>query len=271
MARSFRVGSVQLWRNGFLSLTTIGLGAMILFLLNIVFGVRYLSDVQLQSLEQRATFSIELSTEYDSFLLDGLLNALNTYRVTTEVLPLSDWQGYTIPPRLRLQFQSLEDVKPAFEQVKNPRYTELVGDYDVQEETQFQTIITRLLALRKGTETVGLLLAGIFSIGGVFLFLNAFQLSLFARKDEIEIAEVVGADPSFIRNPLLAEGFLMGLFASFVAILLFTLSLFFVDFVSVGPVFAHLFDSVFALELAFAGLVGVAGAWAAAWRYLGRR
>ena len=67
LQRSLREGSIQLWRNKFLSGTTIFLGALILFLLNFVFSIQYFADMSLQNLEARADFSILLQEDFVCF------------------------------------------------------------------------------------------------------------------------------------------------------------------------------------------------------------
>jgi cell division transport system permease protein len=46
----------------------------------------------------------------------------------------------------------------------------------------------------------------IFIIGGALIVINAIQLTIFTRRNEIFIMRLVGATPSFIRLPFLTEG-----------------------------------------------------------------
>ncbi|MFQ5912265.1 MAG: cell division protein FtsX [Nitrospinota bacterium] len=54
---------------------------------------------------------------------------------------------------------------------------------------------------------IGLLLG----LGIVLIVSNTIRLALYSRREEIEIMDLVGATPSFIRSPFLVEGFLEGL------------------------------------------------------------
>lgn len=54
---------------------------------------------------------------------------------------------------------------------------------------------------------VGVLLG----LGIVLIVSNTMRLALYTRREEVEIMEMVGATPGFIRSPFLLEGFLEGL------------------------------------------------------------
>lgn len=52
---------------------------------------------------------------------------------------------------------------------------------------------------------------------GLLVIGNSIRVSLSHRRDEIEILELVGASPSWIRGPFIVEGAILGLLASLVA------------------------------------------------------
>ena len=56
-------------------------------------------------------------------------------------------------------------------------------------------------------------------IGSLFVVSHSIRSSIFQRRDEIEILELVGATPAMIKAPYLFEGLLMGFLASAAAIL----------------------------------------------------
>ena len=76
--------------------------------------------------------------------------------------------------------------------------------------------ISRILTM---VEVAGMALAGLFFIIALFIVYNTVRLALYARRDEIEIMQLMGATDGFIRTPLylagIAEGALGSLFALF--------------------------------------------------------
>lgn len=57
---------------------------------------------------------------------------------------------------------------------------------------------------------VGLLLGAILALAAALTVANVVRLGLYARKDEIEIMQLVGAPQTFIRGPFVMEGVLQG-------------------------------------------------------------
>ena len=65
-----------------------------------------------------------------------------------------------------------------------------------------------------------------FLLIAVVVILNTIRLTIFSRRDEIEVMRLVGATSSFIRGPFLIEGMLFGLIGALVAALLSWFSLY---------------------------------------------
>ena len=93
--------------------------------------------------------------------------------------------------------------------------------------------IERLLALVAGGRIAGALVAGILMLGAAFTVAAVVRLSLHARRDEIDIMQLVGAPFSFIRGPSVVEGLLLGGSGAAVALVL-VWALYFVVARSVG-------------------------------------
>lgn len=77
--------------------------------------------------------------------------------------------------------------------------------------------------VRKMLSTIGFVTkamwggTALFAIAGVLLIMTTVRLSIFARRNEIEIMRLVGATNWFIRWPFVLEGFITGFVGSLVA------------------------------------------------------
>ncbi len=266
--RSFREGSVQVWRHKFLSLTKIGLGTLILLLLNFVFATQFFADYSLESLESRADFSIPLREHFDLFELDALKNELNSFDIEMNILTKETFSDFSVPARVYVKFLNIEEVNEVLEVFKNPRYLEVIGTWDGEAEREFVNIVGHLLNLRKNVEMISRVLVFLFFMGGILLVMNTFQITVFSRREEVFIARLVGANPSFIMGPFIIEGILLGLLSAMLSILLFIFILKQIPLLPGGQIFLYLWNHVFALELLLAAIVGGTGAWWATRRYL---
>ncbi len=65
---------------------------------------------------------------------------------------------------------------------------------------------------------VGMVLGGFLLFAALFIVSNTIKLTLYARRDELEIMALVGATMRFIKIPFLLEGALQGLFGGLLAL-----------------------------------------------------
>ena len=78
--------------------------------------------------------------------------------------------------------------------------------------------LSRLGSAVQFLRTVGLVIVGLLGIAAALTVANVVRLAAYARRDEIEIMQLVGAPFAFIRGPFVAEGILQGGFGALVAI-----------------------------------------------------
>ena len=269
LKRSLRESILQLWRNGFLTLTMLALGIVILFLLDMVFTARFFADYSLERLTERADFVVPLREDADAFEFDALQNELkSTYHLTLSVEDPTITNEIELPKRLKIIFHDLTEVSSVFEVFKKTRYDPVIASWDTQGEREFVTIIERLTHWQSSIEKASFWLSMLFIAGGIILVMNTFQIAFFARRDEIHIARTVGADRAFILMPLICEGALAGILSSIGSIILFVLILKQITFLPRGEVFVYFYDSIFGYQILASALCGGIGAWGAAQKFL---
>jgi len=80
--------------------------------------------------------------------------------------------------------------------------------------------LDRLLAAVSVIRGVGLALGAILTVAAALTVANVVRLALYARRDEIEIMQLVGAPQAYIRGPFVMEGVLQGGIGATVALAL---------------------------------------------------
>lgn len=81
-----------------------------------------------------------------------------------------------------------------------------------------QTIVERLLQLGGVLRRIGLGVIAVFLIVAGIIISNTIRLTVFARRREISIMQLVGATNMYIRMPFICEGFLDGLLGTLIAV-----------------------------------------------------
>ncbi len=81
-------------------------------------------------------------------------------------------------------------------------------------------VVDMIIRLSRRVYTVGAVILVMLLVSAVFLIANTIRLTVFSRRREIAIMELVGATQWFIRGPFIVEGLLHGVFGAGIAILL---------------------------------------------------
>jgi len=81
------------------------------------------------------------------------------------------------------------------------------GVADVRYDRQWLSRLMSAIAVIRG---VGLILAAVLTFAAALTVASVVRLALHARRDEIEIMQLVGAPPAYIRGPFVMEGTIQG-------------------------------------------------------------
>jgi len=101
---------------------------------------------------------------------------------------------------------------------------ELGGRAGVGDVRYDRAWLSRLLGIVKTARYAAALVAAILMLGAAFTVAAVVRLSLYARRDELEIMQLVGAPFSYIRGPAIVEGLLLGGIGAAVALVVIAFS-----------------------------------------------
>ena len=95
------------------------------------------------------------------------------------------------------------------------RVRQLPGVADVRYDRQWLARLMSAVAIVRG---VGLVLGAVLTLAAALTVANVVRLALYARRDELEIMQLVGAPQAYIRGPFVMEGVLQGGIGALVAL-----------------------------------------------------
>ena len=139
--------------------------------------------------------------------------------------------------------------------------------------------VLRLRAILRVAERTVLVVGVLLALTVLLVVGNTIRLNIENRREEVEVSQLVGATPAFIRRPFLYSGLWYGFFGGVMSLVIVHLSLIFL----IGPVndMAKLYGSYFSISglgpvitlviLAVSSLLGLIGAWLAVSRHLRRQ
>jgi cell division transport system permease protein len=115
--------------------------------------------------------------------------------------------------------------------------------------------VRRLQAVVSLIRLVGGLLAGFLTLTALLVIGNTIRLELLRRRDEMEVASLLGANRRFLNRPILYTGALYGLLGGLVASLIAILA--FNAIRQPADDLSSLYDSTFRLSMPMASQIGV--------------
>ena len=294
--RGFSLGFLNFWRNKFLSLATIVVMAVILFIFNIIASIQIISNEAIMTLNSKADIVVYLKTSTNYLDAKNLMMLLQTvdgvknikYTSPDEALQIVSKsnpetaaflqkynQANPLPPSISIQTSAPDDYLKIEKVLEEPQYKELTQNYLTSGNGNDSQIISsvskNLLNLSNFVHQVIFWLVLVFVLGGTLVVINAIQLTIYTRRHEIYLMRLVGATPTFIRLPFIIEGMFYGFFAvilSFI-IMFFVGSNISVASSSLWDYFAnHNLFSAFVAEMIMTLILGLISSYSAVEQYL---
>lgn len=239
--RGVKSGIRNFFRNGWLSVATISIIVLTLFIINTVFVITVISRKTLEDIQQKIDVSIYFKSEADErgaraltdlvakmpevknavyISKDDALQVFKAKHTQDEIILQSlEELGNPLQPSMSIKMENPNAYQGILDKIRKSEYNSLVSDVDYYAEKK--PIIERLnniiLTLRK----IGLAIIGIFSLIAILVTFNSIRLTMYSYRREVEIMKLVGANRWFIRLPFIVEGMLYGFFAAWVSIILF--------------------------------------------------
>jgi len=130
-------------------------------------------------------------------LLDGL--GENPLPASLEIVLSRDVSGDSLPYELKTRLERIHGV----------------------DEVQYsQEWVERFQAIMGAVKIIGLVFGGLLFLAALFIITNTVKLTIYSRKDEIEILKLVGATNRFVKTPFLIEGSIQGFLGGSVALII---------------------------------------------------
>ncbi len=120
-----------------------------------------------------------------------------------------------LPRSLQIKPDQAESLPQIADFLKQEQFKSIVQKISYQDNSQ---IVDRLVGITSFTREFGWLVCLVFIFISILVVINTIRLTMFTRRDEIEIMRLVGANDAFIKIPFLIEGLIYGILATILAV-----------------------------------------------------
>ncbi len=125
-----------------------------------------------------------------------------------------------LPASFELVFNEVEGKKVDARGIKQ----DLEKVEGVEEVHYSEEWLDRFEGLMKMIRLVGFIIGGLLCMGVLFIVMNTIKLTIYSRKEEIEILKLVGATNWFVKIPFMLEGMIQGIMSGALALVILFLA-----------------------------------------------
>lgn len=246
LKRIVRSGFLNFWRSGVVSLASILIMTITLFVIGSLIFMNAVLDFSLEKIQQRVDVNIYFypgATEDNIFRLQEVLTQLpevDTVNYVSREDALAQFTKRHENDALTLQALEELDENPLgaslniraketsqYESISNflesdtPLVAEINPDIEKINYFENKVIIDRLSNIIQASRKLGLLVTIVFVVISVIITFNTIRLAIYVSRDEISVMRLVGAENTYIRGPFMIEGIIYGVVSAIVMTALF--------------------------------------------------
>lgn len=236
LGRIIRNGVTNFWRNRWLSAAATLIMIVTLVILSIMFLLFVITSYSVNSIRERVDISAYFKTGLNESQVLLVKQDLEsdprvkevTYVSSDQVLenfkqrhaddPLlvdsvKELSENPFPATLQVKGNTLEDFGPIADKLKSEKYQNSIEKVNYEDNSK---TIERLRVLLKFVVIGGIALISVFSLIAILVIFNTITLTIYNRREEVEIMRLVGATNWYIRGPFIVEALMYSIVATIV-------------------------------------------------------
>ncbi len=239
--RTFREGARNFRRNGWLSLATVSVLTLSLFIVSLSALLGVTTHLILKNMSDRVSVSVSFnpdvpesraleirdelakykkeiaSVEYisrDQALTDFLADSGNDPVITQAIEEIGE---NPLLSSLIIKAVDPSQYPLIVEQIENSTFQNDISriNYD-----RNKRLFERLEKINGATEKTGLILGTLFILMAILITFNTIRITIYSHRQEFEIMRLVGASNIYVRMPFVFEGVFYGISAALVTMLI---------------------------------------------------
>lgn len=244
--RVVKAGFVGFWRNAYVSMASIFVLTIALFVIGSTMFVNQLLNTSLSILQSKVDINVYFLPDAPQEEIDRLRTAVSALpdvelvKYTSREDALAEYRERNSNDKIALQ--ALEELGEnplganiAIQAKETQRYESIARFLEEQREMESPQIpvideinydntkdsIDTLNTIIDATRAASLVILGILMAAAVLITFNTIRLAIYTSREEISIMRLVGAGNMFIRGPFMLQGIMYGFISGVLALLLF--------------------------------------------------
>lgn len=239
--RVIKSGFTNFWRNLWLSIAATMVMTITLVIFSTLFLLFTLTTYSIHTIQNTVDISVyfkiglaedQIHTIKDTISQDprvkevdyvSATQAFNDFKEKHQNDPLitqslNELTENPLPATLHIKANNLDDYPAIADELSGDQYKNFVDKVNFEDN---RVVIDRLSKILNFIITFGLVLFGVFALIAIVVIFNTITLTIYNRREEVEIMRLVGATNWYIRGPFLTESLLYSIFSTGITAALF--------------------------------------------------
>jgi len=245
--RIIKTGFINFWRNGFVSISSIVVMTITLFVIGSLIFINALLQSSLELIRDKVDVNVYFAIDASEESILHVKEVLEQKPEVESVVYTSRDEAYErFKERHKddeIELQALEELNDnpllASLAVKasDPSYYEGIAEFLKTDSSTLntdgapiianinfyenKTTIEKLQLVVKGIETFGLVVSTVLVVVSVVIVFNTVRMAIYISRDEVSVMRLVGASDAYIRGPFVFEGMMYGIISALITLILF--------------------------------------------------
>lgn len=217
----------SLLRNKILSVATILIIALMLFVFNLVLALSYASDSVISNLGEKLDVSVEMQSGIENYQIQTFVNTLKRHPDVKEVVYISKDEALSkfgskypnvlsfldhhklanpLPDVVRVVATDLSRNNALIDFLGEAQFAGLINQEKLMKNLEQKDRNEKILNITLSIRRISAWLIFIFSLVGLMIIFNSININIHTHSKEIQIMKLVGAKYNFIRGGFVLEG-----------------------------------------------------------------
>lgn len=227
LKRAFKNAWHNVLRNKILSIATILIIALMLFVFNLILAMSYASDSVIANVAEKLDISVEIQSGVENYSIQAFTNTLKEHPNVKNVVYISKSDALAkfgakypnvisfldhhnlenpLPDTVRIVTTDVADNNLVIEFLENPQFSSIVNQEKLARNLEQKDRNAKILSITLSIKRLSFWLIVIFAMVGLMIIFNSININIHTHSKEINVMKLVGAKYNFIRGGFIFEG-----------------------------------------------------------------
>lgn len=225
--RAFKNAWHNLLRNKVLSVATILIIALMLFVFNLILAMSLASDSVIASVGEKLDISVEIQSGVENYSIQAFMKTLKEHPNVKNVVYISkddalgkfgskypniisflDHHSLSnpLPDTVRIVTNDVANNNQVIEFLEKPNFANIINQEKLIKNVEQKDRNEKILSITRSIKNISFWLIIIFAAVALMLIFNSININIHSHSKEINVMKLVGAKYYFIRSGFLFEG-----------------------------------------------------------------